>query len=78
MSLNSSKEDSDHLSKLQEQNRKEHEDAAEEVEDSGKRKRQPDQRKYTKETEKKKQAEETDSLLRFTSAWLFISRVYKL
>ena len=54
MSLNSSKEDSDHLSKLQEQNRKEHEDAAEEVEDSGKRKRQSDQRKYTKETEKKK------------------------
>ena len=33
MSLNSSKEDSDHLSKLQEQNGEEYEDAAEEVED---------------------------------------------
>ena len=38
MSLNSSKVDSDHLSKLQEQNGEEYEDAAEEVEDSGKRK----------------------------------------
>ena len=32
MSLNSSEEDSHHLSKLQEQNREEYEDAAEEVE----------------------------------------------
>ena len=37
MSLNSSKEDSDHLFKLQEQNGEEYEDAAE-VEDSRKRK----------------------------------------
>ena len=38
MSLNSSKEDSDHLSKWHKQNVKEYEGAAEEVEDSGKRK----------------------------------------
>ena len=38
MSLISSKEDSDHLSKLQEQNGEEYKDSAEEVEDSGKRK----------------------------------------
>ena len=38
MSLISSKEDFDHLSKLQEQNGEEYKDAAEEVEDSGKRK----------------------------------------
>ena len=48
--LNRKKENSDHLSKLQEQNGKEYEDAAGEVEDSG---TQEDQRKYTKETEKK-------------------------
>ena len=42
MSFNSSKEDSDHLSKLQEQNGEEYKDAAEEVEDSGKKKRQAD------------------------------------
>ena len=36
MSLNSSEEDSDHLSKLKEQNGEEYEDAAEEGEDSGK------------------------------------------
>ena len=36
MSLNSSKEDSDHLSKLQEQNGEEYKDAAEEVEESRK------------------------------------------
>ena len=52
MSLNSSKEDSDHLSKLQEQNGKEYDDTAEEVEDSGKR--EADQRKYTKKIEKMK------------------------
>ena len=39
MSLNSSREDSDHLSKLQEQNGEEYEDAAEEVQDSRKKKR---------------------------------------
>ena len=38
MSLNSTKEDSDHLSKLQEQNGEEYEDGAEEIEDSGTRK----------------------------------------
>ena len=38
MSLNSSKEDSDHLSKLQEQNGEEYENAVEEVEDRRKRK----------------------------------------
>ena len=47
MTLNSNKEDSDHPSKLQEQNR---EDAAEEVKDSGKRKS-----KQTKESIQKKQ-----------------------
>ena len=36
MTFNSNKEDSDHLSKLQEHG-KEYQDAAEEVEDSGKR-----------------------------------------
>ena len=46
MTLNSNKEDSDQLSKLQEQNG---EDAAEEVEDSGKRKS-----KQTKESIQKK------------------------
>ena len=44
MSLNSSEEGSDHQSKLQEQKGEEYEDAAEEVEDSGKRKG-----KHTKE-----------------------------
>ena len=38
MSLNSDEEDSDHLSKLQEQNGEEYEDAAEEIEENGKRK----------------------------------------
>ena len=57
MSLNSS-EDSDHLSKLQEQNGEEYEDVAEKVEDIGKRKG-----KQTKEsiqrTLKKRKVEET-------------------
>ena len=52
--LEQHKEDSDHLSKLQEQNVEEYEDGAEEIEDSGKKKTQAYQRKYTKETEKKK------------------------
>ena len=77
MSLNNSKEDSDHLSKLQEQNGEEYEDAAEEVEDSRKRKS-----KHTKESiprkQKKRKVEETYQLSRFTSVWLFIIRVYKL
>ena len=38
MRLNKSEENSDYLSKLQEQNGEEYEDVAEEVEDSGKRK----------------------------------------
>ena len=50
MSLNSSKEDSDHLSKLQKQNGEEYEDTAEEAEDSGKRKD-----KQTKESIQRKQ-----------------------
>ena len=62
MSLNSNKEDADNLSKLLEQNGEEYEDAAE---DSGKRKG------------RKRKVEETYPLLRFTSAWLFIIRVYK-
>ena len=77
MSLNSSKDDSDHLSILQEQNGEEQKDAAEEVEDSGKRKG-----KLTKESiqrkQKKRKVEETCPLSRFTSVWLFIIRVYKL
>ena len=51
MSLTSNKEHSDHLSKLQEQNG---EDAREEVEDNRKKKTQADQRKYIKETKKKR------------------------
>ena len=77
MFLSSSKEDSDHLSKLQEQNGEEYEDAAEEVEDGRKRKG-----KQTKESIQRKQEErkvkETYPLSRFTSPWLFIIRVYKL
>ena len=48
MSLNSSEEDSDHLSKSQEQNREQYEDTAE-VEDSGKR-----NGKQTKESTQRK------------------------
>ena len=77
MSLNNSKEGSDHLSTLQEENGEEYEDAAEEVEDSGKRKG-----KQTKESiqrkQKKRNIEETYPLSRFTSAWLFIIRIHKL
>ena len=65
MSLNSSKEDSDHLSKLQEQNGEEYEDAAEKVQDSRKRKG-----KQTKESIQRKQQKrnvgEAYSLSRFT------------
>ena len=53
MNLNSNKEDSDYLSKLQEQNGEGYEDAAEEVEDSGKTKGKQTKKKYTKKTEKK-------------------------
>ena len=66
MTLNSNKKDSDNLSKLQEQNREEYEDGAEEIEDTGKRKS-----KKTKENiqkKKKKKVEETYLLSRFTSA----------
>ena len=48
MGLNSSEKDSDHLTKLQEENGEEYEEAEEEVED-----KYADQRKYAKETEKK-------------------------
>ena len=55
--MNSSEEDSHHLSKLQKQNGEEYDDVAEEVEDSGKRKG-----KQTKESiqrkQKKKKVEE--------------------
>ena len=65
MSLVSNKEDSDRLSKLQEQNGEEYEDAAEEVDDSGKRKG-----KQTKESiqrkQKKRKVEETYPLSSFT------------
>ena len=50
MTFNSNKEDSGHLSKLQEQNGEEYEDAAEEVEDSGKR-----EGKQTKESIQRQQ-----------------------
>ena len=77
MSLNSNKEDSDHLSTLQEQNGEEYEDPAEEVEDSGKRKG-----KQTKESiqrkQKKRKVGENYPLSPHTSAWLSIIRVYKL
>ena len=65
MSLNINKEDSDHLSKLQEQNGEEYKHGAEEIEDS-------------RTNRKKRKVEETYPLMRFTSAWLFIIRVYKL
>ena len=50
MTFNSNKEDSGHLSKLQEQYGEEYEDAAEEVEDSGKR-----EGKQTKESIQRQQ-----------------------
>ena len=79
MSLNNSKEDSDHLSKLQEQNGEEYEDAAEEVEDSEKRRPKASRpKKVYKGNRKKRKVEETYPLLRFTSTWLLIIRVYKL
>ena len=77
MSLNSNKEDSDHLPKLQEQNGEECEDGAEEIEDSGKRKSKQTKESIQKKQEKRK-VEETYPLSRFASGWLFIIRVYKL
>ena len=50
MTFNSNKEDSGHLSKLQEQYGEEYKDAAEEVEDSGKR-----EGKQTKESIQRQQ-----------------------
>ena len=77
MTLSSNKEDSDYLSKLQEQNREEYEDPAEEVENSGKRKSKQT-KKSMQRKQKKRKVEETYPLSRFTSAWLFIIRVFKL
>ena len=61
---------------MQEQNGEEYEDGAEEIEDSGKKK-QADQRKYTKETEKKKGWGNL-SALAFNFGVACIIRVYKL
>ena len=58
MSLNSNKKDSDNLSKLQEQNREEYEDGAEEIEDTGKRKS-----KKTKENIQKKKKKRLRKLI---------------
>ena len=77
MSLISSKEDSDHLSKLQEQNGEEYKDAAEEVEDSGKRKGKQIKESIPRK-QKKRKVKETYPLSRFTSAWLFIIKLYNL
>ena len=76
MSLNSSKEETDHLSKLQEQNGEEYEDVPEEVEDRGKSKGKPTKESILRK-QKKRKVEETYPLSRFTSTWLFIIRVYK-
>ena len=76
ISLNNSKEDFDHLSNLQEQNGEEYEDGERKLKQR-KKKKQADQRKYTKETEKRK-VEENYPLSYFASQWLFIIRVYKL
>ena len=54
MSLNSNKEDSNLLSKLQEQNGEEYEDAAEEVEDSGKREGKQTKESIQRQQKKKK------------------------
>ena len=77
MSLNSSKEETDHLSKLQEQNGEEYEDLPGEVEDPGKSKGKPTKESIQRK-HKKRKVEETYPLSRFTSTWLFIIRVYKL
>ena len=63
MSLNSNKKDSDNLSKLQEQNREEYEDGAEEIEDTGKRKS-----KKTKENKQKKKKKKRLRKLIFSRA----------
>ena len=54
MTFNSNKEDSGHLSKLQEQNGEEYEDAAEEVEDSGKREGKQTKESIQRQQKKKK------------------------
>ena len=59
MTLNSNKEDSDHLSKLQEQNG---EDAAEEVEDSGKIKSKQTKESIQKKNRKKERLRKLSTL----------------
>ena len=54
MSLNSNKEDYDYLSTLREQNGEEYEDAAEEVEDSGKREGKQTKESIQRQQKKKK------------------------
>ena len=54
MTFNSNEEDSGHLSKLQEQNGEEYEDAAEEVEDSGKREGKQTKESIQRQQKKKK------------------------
>ena len=54
MTFNNNKEDSGHLSKLQEQNGEEYEDAAEEVEDSGKREGKQTKESIQRQQKKKK------------------------
>ena len=76
MSLNSSGEDSEHLSKLQEQNGEEYKDAAEEVEDSGKRKskkiKESIQRKQKKKERLRKQRKmgTTKKIGTITKRWI--------
>ena len=57
--MNSSKEDSDHLSKLQKQNGEEYKDAAKEVEDTGKRKGKKTKQSMQRK-QKKRKFEETE------------------
>ena len=78
MTFNSNKEDSGHLSKLQEQYGEEYEDAAEEVEDSGKREGKQTKESIQKKIKKKKNRKKRKPISRFTSAWFFIFRAYKL
>ena len=62
MTFNSNKEDSGHLSKLQEQYGEEYEDAAEEVEDSGKREGKQTKESIQKKKKKKKQKKKKANL----------------
>ena len=59
MSLNSGEEDYDYLSKLQDQNGREYEDAAKEIEDCGKRKGKQAKENRQRKVRKRK-VEETE------------------